>query len=268
MDRVELAAGSRTELQVVQRRRVEAERSSGGSMRRRGEEYTPDMRLEPATVHAHPAVVAVQELYGDLVGTGAPGHTRYEQVRLLADRLAEGHSARHPGAFVDLANWHPELTGLTQEDVWAEPLDAADCRLAVARQHGYDSLDDLAPDSVRPWAPFEAVVDAMLAGDIEAFTALLDREPGLARRPSHWPHNATLLHYATANGVETHRQVVPSNLPRLVATLVDHGADVNASAHAYGAEARPLGLLLSSAHPRDAGVSDEVEAILRSAGAR
>lgn len=226
------------------------------------------MRLVPVTVHANPAVVAVQELYGDAVGTDAPGRTRYEQVRPLADRLAEGHSARHPGAFVELSNWHPELTGLSQEDVWARPVDAADCRLAVARQRGYDRLDELAPDSVRPWAQFEAVIDAMLAGDIEAFTALLDDDPGLARRPSHWPHNAALLHYATANGVETHRQVVPSNLPRLVATLIDRGADVNASAHAYGAEVRPLALLLSSAHPRDAGVRDEVEVILRSAGAR
>jgi hypothetical protein len=225
------------------------------------------MRREPVTVHAHPAVVAVQSLYGDLVATGFE-RMRSEQVHVLADRLADGHRARHPGAFVELANWHPAVTGRSEDEVWALALESSDFRLAVARQRGYDHIDEVVPDSVTASAPFEAAVDAMLAGDVDGFTALLDGDPDLARLSSHWPHRATLLHYATANGVETYRQVVPSNLAEMTITLLDHGADVNATAHAYGAELRPIGLLLSSAHPRDAGVIDEAERILRSAGAR
>jgi hypothetical protein len=222
---------------------------------------------EAVTVHVHPDVEAVIELYGDLVGSGAVEQTRFTEVHLLAARLAEGHRARHPGAFVELANWHPALVGLSQDDVWAVALEASDCSLAVARQRGYDRVEEVVPDSSRPSAPFEAAVDAMLAGDIDATGRLLERHPDLGRRTSHWPHHATLLHYATANGVETYRQVVPSNLPEMVSMLVDHGADVNATAHAYGADLKPLGLLLSSVHPRHAGVVDEVVGILRSAGA-
>ena len=108
----------------------------------------------------------------------------------------------------------------------------------------------------------------MLAGDLDGLRALLDGDPHLTARGSYWPHGATLLHYATANGVEIHRQVVPLNLPAIVALLVDREADVTATAHAYGSEVTALGLLLSSSHPHDAGVTAEVAAILRAAGAR
>jgi hypothetical protein len=222
---------------------------------------------EAVTVHVDPAVVAVIELYGDLVGKDAVARTRFTQVHLLAERLAEGHRARHPGAFVELSNWHPALVGLSQDDLWALTIDPRDYCLAVARQRGYDRVEEVVPDSIAPSAPFEAAVDAMLAGDIDAVARLLEQVPELAQGTSHWPHRATLLHYATANGVETYRQVVPCNLPELVSTLLDHGADVNATAHAYGTDLRPLGLLLSSAHPRHAGVADEVAGILQSAGA-
>ncbi|HVA07364.1 MAG TPA: hypothetical protein VNG12_11550 [Acidimicrobiales bacterium] len=225
------------------------------------------MDHEGVTVHVHPDVVAVIELYGDLVGRGAVERTRFNQVHLLAERLAEGHQARHRGAFVELTNWHPALVGLSPDELWARTLDPPDCHLAVARQRGYDRVEEVVPDSIAPSAPFEAAVDGMLAGDIDAMASLLGEHPDLAGRTSHWPHHATLLHYATANGVETYRQVVPSNLPEMVSMLVDHGADVNAAAHAYGADLRPLGLLLSSAHPRNAGVIDEVAGILRAAGA-
>jgi hypothetical protein len=108
----------------------------------------------------------------------------------------------------------------------------------------------------------------MLRGDVDGLRAQLERDPGLALRASHWPHRATLLHYAAANGVEIYRQVVPHNLPELVALLIDRGADVDASARAYGADLRPLDLLLTSGHPHAAGVTGDVAALLRAAGAR
>jgi hypothetical protein len=218
-------------------------------------------------VHVDVHVRAVQALYGDLVGTASWGRTRYEQVGLLAGRLAEGHAARHLGAFVELHNWLPPAGHLTEQEIWQFPLGPADFRLAVARVHGYGGAEDVVPDGVRPVASFEAAVDTMLAGELDEFRTQLDGDPGLARRASHWPHGATLLHYAAANGVETGRQVVPANLPELVAVLVEHGADVNARGGMYGGGVRPLGLLQSSGHPQKAGVAADVAAILRGAGA-
>jgi len=210
----------------------------------------------------------VQDLYGDLVGRSALGRTRFEQVQVLADRLADGHREHHPGAHVELANWNPALVGLRPEQLWERQLDRSDAVLAVARARGYGGIDDVVLDAIVPSIPYETTVDTMLAGDLDGLRALLDEDPGLTTQTSHWPHRATLLHYATANGVEIHRQVVPLNLPAIVALLVERAADVNAGAHAYGSEVAPLGLLLSSGHPRDAGVTAEVAAILRAAGAR
>jgi hypothetical protein len=70
-----------------------------------------------------------------------------------------------------------------------------------------------------------------------------------------------------ANGVEISRQVVPRNLPELVELLIESGADVDACARAYGADLRPLDLLLTSGHPHAAGVTADVAALLRDAGA-
>ena len=79
---------------------------------------------------------------------------------------------------------------------------------------------------------------------------------------------ATLLHYATANGVETYRQVVPLNLPEMITTLLDRGADVNGPPTPTAPSAGRSACSSAARHPRDAGVIDEAERILRSAGAR
>ena len=210
----------------------------------------------------------VQELYGDLVGRSALGQTRFEQIQVLADRLADGHRRQHPGACVELTNWSPAFIGLGPEQVWERTLDRSDAVLAIARARGYGGIDDVVSDDVVPSAAYEAAVDTMLAGDVDGLRACLDEEQGLTTQVSHWPHRATLLHYTTANGVEIHRQLVPQNLPTIVTLLVERGADVNVLAHQYGSDIAPLGLLLTSSHPRDAGVTAECAAILRTAGAR
>jgi hypothetical protein len=219
-------------------------------------------------VFVHDHVLAVQALYGGLVGDGASERTRYDQVQLLADRLADGFRAQHPGAFVELHNWHPTVGPALERDVWRLPLDRPDFVLTVARGHGFERVDDLVPDGITPSPPFETAVDTMLRGDVAGLRAQLERDPGLALRASHWPHRATLLHYAAANGVEIYRQVVPLNLAEMVALLIDRGADVDAPARAYGDDLRPLDLLLTSGHPHEAGVTKEVAALLRAGAHR
>jgi hypothetical protein len=219
------------------------------------------------SVFAHEHVRSVQRLYADALGADVCERSGHKQIELLAELLIEGHRAHHPGAYVELHNWHPALTHTDKTDMWKLALDPADFVLAVSREHGYPDAADVTHDDTRPDPAFEATVDAMLRGDLQRVKAALDADPALSRASSHWPHRATLLHYATANGVETYRQVVPANLPDLVTLLVDRGADVNATAFAYGGTRRPLGLLRSSAHPRLAGVADDVGAILSANGA-
>lgn len=189
------------------------------------------------SVYVSAPVVAVQELYGD--HAGVPDG--------MARRLADGHRTHHPGAAVVLSNWHPDGGGATS-------LSDNDFRLAVAREHGCP--DWAALRAAVPSPTFEAAVTAVLAGDIATLTALLTTTPDLATQRSHWGHHATLLCYLTANGVETYRQVVPANAAEVAALLLAHGADPDATAHAYGRELSVVGLLVSSAHPRAAGVID------------
>ena len=209
----------------------------------------------------------VQELFGDLVGRSALTGRGSSRCRCWPIGSPTG-TAGNIRAYVELANWNPALVGLRPEQLWERRLDRSDVVLAVARARGYEDIEQVVSDEVVPSAAYETAVDTMLAGDLDGLRARLDDDPNLTAQISHWPHRATLLHYAAANGVEIHRQVVPRNLPTIVALLVDRAADVNASAHAYGSEVTTLGLLLSSSHPHDAGVTAEVAALLRAAGAR
>ena len=67
--------------------------------------------------------------------------------------------------------------------------------------------------------------------------------------------------------METHRQVVPRNLPEVTRVLIDAGADVNATAEMYGGGSTTIALLITSCHPAEAGVVDDAVQVLLNAGA-
>jgi hypothetical protein len=113
---------------------------------------------------------------------------------------------------------HPTLACRPADDIMSGPLTLDDARQAVAREHGFADWADMeSQGAAPPDADFEAAVDALLAGDVEALRGMLSVDPSLARRRSNLGHRATLLHYASSNGVETHRQRVPTNLAEVVA---------------------------------------------------
>ena len=219
-------------------------------------------------VYVSAQVAAVCDLYQGLVGQGAAQRTGADQLHLLAERLADGHRRRRRGAFVEIGNWHPELTGRPENEIWSTRLGDRDYLDTVARGHGYPDWEAVsAAQPTRPTPPFERCVDDVLAGDVEAVTGSLRAHPDLVTMRSHWGHRATLLHYLAANGVEIYRQRVPARAPDLARLLLEHGADVAAKANMYGGERATLGMLLSSSHPAHAGVTAELADVLRQAGA-
>lgn len=199
-------------------------------------------------------VAAVLDLYGGLVGSA--------DLDRFATRLADGRRERLPGAEVVLRNWHPRVAGADAlAGTFTQTFTRDDFRLAVAREHGF--ADWASVGHPVPSASFEAAVETVLAGDLDALGQALAAEPALVTTRSHWGHRATLLHYLAANGVETYRQRVPRNAPDVARLLRSHGADVGATAHAYGRELTTEDLVVSSGHPRAAGVMDALLATLR-----
>lgn len=74
-----------------------------------------------------------------------------------------------------------------------------------------------------------------------------------------------LLHYVASNGVELWRQNVPRNLPAICEMLLLKGANASAKMSVYGGYYDTLSLLLTSAHPKAAGLMDELALLLKNA---
>ncbi|MEM1250537.1 MAG: ankyrin repeat domain-containing protein [Acidobacteriota bacterium] len=135
---------------------------------------------------------------------------------------------------------------------------------------------------------FARALEAVLTADTSTLSQLLADEPELARQRSAAHHESTLLHYVAANGVETALQVSPGtiyqflvscsdvertsaveramNVPKL---LIDAGAEVDALCRTYGGgpHQTTLNLLVSSAHPHNAGVQETLARVLVQSGA-
>jgi len=154
----------------------------------------------------------------------------------------------------------------------------ANCTLAsaqfvIARSHGFESWPKFVKhiealgrkgSSV---ARFEAAVDAIVSGKTAILKRLLKEDPELIRARSTREHQATLLHYVSANGVEGYRQKTPKNIVRITKLLLDAGAEIDATANVYGGGATALGLAATSGHPERAGVQEALLQALLDHGA-
>jgi len=217
-------------------------------------------------VYAHEAVLAAERLVRDL-SRGTHQVTVREWLGRQAQRVLEAHRKGDTACGIHISNWHPDHIGRPVEEIMAAAISVDDVRLALAREYGFQDWEEVESTGDRkPEARFETAVDAVVTGDVAALTALIDDNPNLVHARSCYGHGATLLHYVGSNGVETHRQKVPSNLASVARLLINRGADVQARANMYGGQYTALELLMTSAHPKKAGVTEDVARVLRDAG--
>ena len=114
--------------------------------------------------------------------------------------------------------------------------------------------------------PFAQAVDAIVTGDEPRLRALLQAHSGLIHARAPLAHQATLLHYVAANGVEVQRS--PGNAPAIARILLEAGADADAGAPIYGPSDTTLCLTVTSVHPYLAGVQASLVDVLADHGAR
>jgi hypothetical protein len=167
---------------------------------------------------------------------------------------------------------HPQFDGRHVRDVRAWSLTDDDARRLVAREHGFESWEDVERHCAEisadgPTRRFELAVEAVVGGALDAVSAALDAHPELATARSTRRHHATLLHYVGANGVEEHRQRTPATVLAVARRLLDAGADPNALADLYDERCTTLSMVVSSSHPAEAGVQLDLALLLVDHGA-
>lgn len=107
---------------------------------------------------------------------------------------------------------------------------------------------------------FDDAVEAIINGDTDTLSSILKENPQLVDEHSQAEHQATLLHYVSANGVEDDKQKTPDNVLDVAEILLASGADPNKMSNIYGGGTGSTALcaLVSSSHPAQAGKQAEL----------
>lgn len=211
-------------------------------------------------IHISPEVADVRALYPALDAPAFRAQPIRAQITAQADILRAAFARRDTRAAMQLFSWWPKAAGATRDTLFDLQFSQSDALQTVAAEYGFADPKDL--PNTPPDAAFEGALDALLSGDDEALTAHLTTTPDLATARTSYGHGATLLHYLGANGVESHRQVVPENAPTLARLLIASGADPRTTAHMYGGGQTPQMLAQTSAHPARAGIAEALCAAL------
>ena len=204
-----------------------------------------------------------QELLKDYPGD----LTVLEVLERQAQTLLTEHQNGNAVVCMQLSNWHPRFLRARPEAILVAEFSLEDARLTVAREHGFQDWQQVEMlDTVQFNPDFESAVDAIVSGDVDKLNALLQQSPNLVRETSPYAHKATLLHYVAANGVEMWRQRAPANAVAITQALIAAGAAVDAKMNVYGGQYDTMALLMTSAHPANAGLTEAIAAVLRDAG--
>lgn len=202
-----------------------------------------------------------------------PSHPSLEQYRKQAKEFLKAYRFADMDTMIRVRKTHPRFRKLAEAEFRSAPFALADAQLVIAREHGLESWPKFTKylaemernDS--PTSIFESAADAIVSGDIATLTRLLHENPELVHARSAREHQAPLIHYVAANGVEDFRQKTPKNIVEIAELLLKAGAEVDATANSYGGASTALGLAATSYHPAKAGVDIPLLELLLKHGA-
>jgi len=199
-------------------------------------------------------------------------HVFVPDIEWIADRargLLRAHHSGVPAALDQIREWHPRFADATNEDIQRAAFTESAAQLVYAREHGFDSWEDLAARiealaKGRAEEPFMAAFAAIERGDAATVRSLLRSHPQLAR--ARGTNGNTLLNLATSvigiarrsdrhpplacfealleagadadepndRGWTALHQAAYSNLPDIVERLITAGGSLDADAHGSG----------------------------------
>jgi hypothetical protein len=118
---------------------------------------------------------------------------------LLRTRRSAG-----PAVLEQIREWHPRYADRTDEEIQQAAFTEADARLVYAREHGFETWDDLisrvnllaSRTDAATTEPFMAAFGALQSGNVAAFEALLRANPGLVNERG--TNGNTLLNLAVS----------------------------------------------------------------------
>ena len=186
---------------------------------------------------------------------------------LLRTRISAG-----PAALEQIREWHPRFADSTDEEIRQAPFTEEDARLVYAKEHGFDTWDDLAnrvnflvsnPTTAAATEPFMVAFAALQSGDAAAFEACLRANPRLSSERG--TNGNTLLNLAVSlaskadaekggrlsaikallaagsdvndgndrGGTPLHAAAY-ANQPEIASLLIEKGAALDAEAHGAG----------------------------------
>lgn len=201
-------------------------------------------------------VAGLINYYDDLLYDYPKGITVKQRLSKIADRLWQAYQYDNSEVLNQINNYNPKYLSRSWSAIKTEGFKEYDAYATIANEYGFKSWTEV-PDTAIDLT-FEKAIDTLLAGDLKQLESLLKEDPALVEKRSPYAHQATLLHYVGSNGVELYRQVVPSNLVDCMTILLQHGADHTATMPVYGGQYTMIELLTTSAHPKAAGLLDEM----------
>ncbi|MGA2601808.1 MAG: ankyrin repeat domain-containing protein, partial [Bryobacteraceae bacterium] len=161
-------------------------------------------------------------------------HTRLFVADLawIADRvhgLLRTRNSAGPAALEQIREWHPRFSDRSDDEIRQAPFTENDARLVYAREHGFETWDDLVTRvsllasnaAAASGEPFMAAFDALRSGDVAGFEALLRGNSRLASERG--TNGNTLLNLAVSVAAKPDWKGGMSP----IATLLAAGSDVN-----------------------------------------
>lgn len=214
-------------------------------------------------VHIGNVIEDLIDFYKPILDVKLDFETIYDQILAFGEHAHEQFQAGDHRSMFEFNNYNPKYIGKSTEDnIKSNPTKqdfletAANCfsfkSLAEAETKGHVAID----------VPFEKSIDTMLAGNIENLKELIGENPDLLSQNSQYAHKAGLIHYLGSNGVEAWRQVVPMNIVDILKLLIEKGAKPNMWNNIYGSPSTLKGLVETSAHPYQAGLTQDIIKLL------